>query len=84
MSALGLARRAAVAAAVAVLAVTVPLAPATGTFSFTRRDPALTKLAFTIWTSTDLEDWTEDAEATLAARLPEVDALLVAALQSWS
>ena len=32
-------------------------------FQYTRRDPALTGKHFTIWTSTDLIDWTEDTGA---------------------
>ncbi len=35
----------------------------TGTFSYTRRDPALTGLDYSIWTSTNLSDWAEDASA---------------------
>ena len=34
--------------------ISVPLNAAAGTFSYTRRDDALTKLNFEIWTSTDL------------------------------
>ncbi|MGD9419678.1 MAG: glycosyl hydrolase family 95 catalytic domain-containing protein [Verrucomicrobiota bacterium JB025] len=37
---------------------------ATGTFSYTRRAPDLTGLAYTIWTSTDLSNWAEDNAAT--------------------
>ena len=41
-----------------------PFEPLAGTFSYTRRDSALTGLTYTIWTSPDLETWTEDAGAT--------------------
>jgi hypothetical protein len=43
-----------------------PLDAGAGTFSYTRRDPALTGLTYTIWTSPDLSpgSWTEDAGAT--------------------
>ncbi|MEI8039100.1 MAG: immunoglobulin domain-containing protein [Verrucomicrobiota bacterium] len=42
--------------------ITVPLDPATGTFSYTRRaTPATTGLAYTVLTSTDLVTWTPDA-----------------------
>ncbi len=34
-----------------------------GTFSYTRRTPALTGLKYTVWTSTDLMNWTQDAGA---------------------
>jgi len=35
----------------------------TGAFSYTRRTPALTRLNYTVWTSTDLVNWTQDAGA---------------------
>jgi hypothetical protein len=38
--------------------VTVPLDPATGTFTYTRRDPALTGLTYSYEYSTNLVDWT--------------------------
>jgi hypothetical protein len=41
----------------------VPLSAA-GTFHYTRRARALTELNYTIWTSTNLVDWTEDTAAT--------------------
>ena len=42
--------------------IAVPLDPATGTFSYTRRaTPATTGLAYTVLTSTDLLTWTPDA-----------------------
>jgi autotransporter-associated beta strand protein len=36
---------------------------ATGTFTYSRRDDALTGLGFTVWTSPDLENWTPDDAA---------------------
>lgn len=36
---------------------------AAGTFSYTRRDPTLTGMNYTVWSSTDLLTWTEDAGA---------------------
>jgi hypothetical protein len=42
--------------------IIAPLDKTTGTFSYQRRS-ALAGIAFTIWTSTDLETWTKDAEA---------------------
>lgn len=38
-------------------------APSTGTFSYTRRKRTLSGMDFTIWTSTNLSDWTEDRGA---------------------
>ena len=44
--------------------ITVPLDKASGTFKYTRRaTPATTGLTYTVWTSTDLVHWTEDAGA---------------------
>ncbi|MDP0490406.1 MAG: LamG-like jellyroll fold domain-containing protein [Verrucomicrobiota bacterium JB023] len=34
-----------------------------GTLQYTRRNPALTGMVYTVWTSTNLLDWTEDTEA---------------------
>ena len=34
-----------------------------GVFSYTRRDPALTGLTYSVWTSTDMENWNEDTSA---------------------
>jgi hypothetical protein len=42
--------------------VTLPLDKATGTFRFRRRDPALSGLTYSTWTSTDLLNWTEDTQ----------------------
>ena len=38
------------------------LGPA-GSFRYTRRDPALTGLSYTVWTSPDLQTWSEDTGA---------------------
>ena len=47
--------------------ITVPLDKGTGTITYTRRDPALTSLTYTVWTSTDLAVWTEDPGALQSA-----------------
>jgi hypothetical protein len=44
--------------------IETPLNPVTGVFRYTRRDRTLTGLTYTVWTSTNLQDWTEDSEAT--------------------
>ncbi len=44
--------------------IITPLDPATGKFRYTRRDPARTGKTFTVWTSADLADWTQDTAAT--------------------
>ncbi len=47
--------------------IVVPLDKATGKFRYTRRaTPTTTGLTYTVWTSTDLATWTEDAGATLS------------------
>lgn len=38
--------------------------PDTGTFTYTRRKRPLSGMDFTVWTSTDLTNWTRDTEAT--------------------
>lgn len=43
--------------------ITVALDKDTGTFTYTRRDTALTDLSYTVWFSTDLVAWTEDVSA---------------------
>jgi autotransporter-associated beta strand protein len=43
--------------------ISIPLDAASGTVSYTRRDPALTRINYTVWTSSDLVDWTEDSGA---------------------
>lgn len=44
-----------------------------GTFSYQRRNPALTGLAHTVWTSTDLATWTQDSGAILNAAAPDAN-----------
>jgi len=44
--------------------ITVQVDPTTGTFSYTRRNPALTKLTYTVWASSNLTNWTEDTVAS--------------------
>jgi hypothetical protein len=43
--------------------IIMPLA-SNGIFQYTRRNPSLTGLAYTVWTSTDLLHWAEDAQAS--------------------
>ena len=50
--------------------ITVPLDKAAGTFSYTRREQALTVLTYTVWTSTDLATWTVDAGAVQTPGTP--------------
>ncbi|MFZ9935809.1 MAG: sialate O-acetylesterase [Luteolibacter sp.] len=52
----------------------VPLSPA-GVFSYTRRARALTELYYTIWTSTDLAEWTEDTAAIQTSGPPAASAV---------
>jgi len=47
--------------------ITVPLDKSAGTFTYTRRDPTLTSLNYTLWTSTNLASWTEDPGAKQSA-----------------
>jgi hypothetical protein len=47
--------------------VTAALDPGTDRFSYTRRDPAYHDLIYTIWTSTDLQSWTQDTAALQSA-----------------
>jgi hypothetical protein len=42
-----------------------------GIFSYTRRDRALTGLNYTVWTSTNLNDWTEDTGAQQTPGAPD-------------
>ena len=44
----------------------------TGAFRYSRRDRALTLLAYTVWTSTDLVTWTEDEGAEQSPDAPGV------------
>ncbi len=59
--------------------ITVPLNASAGTFSYSRREQALTTLAYTVWTSTDLATWTEDVGAvqTPGAPIAEVETVAV-------
>jgi alpha-galactosidase len=50
--------------------ITVPLSATAGTFTYTRRDDALTGKQFTVWTSGDLNTWTEDESAVQTAATP--------------
>ncbi len=47
--------------------ITVPLDKSAGTFTYTRRDPTLTSINYTVWTSTNLASWTEDPDAKQSA-----------------
>ncbi|MDG1301240.1 MAG: DNRLRE domain-containing protein, partial [Opitutae bacterium] len=47
--------------------VTAALDPGTDRFSYSRRDPAYHDLVYTIWTSTNLQAWTEDTAALQSA-----------------
>ena len=50
------------------------VAPAAGTFTYTRRQAAITGLDFTVWISTNLADWVEDTAATqVASPIPATD-----------
>ncbi len=44
--------------------ILAPLSKTAGTFTYSRRDNALTGLTYKVWTSPDLAVWTEDAGAT--------------------
>jgi hypothetical protein len=50
-----------------------------GSFSYTRRVPALTGLGYTVWTSTNLATWTQDTGAvqTPGAAVAEVETVVV-------
>ena len=70
--------------------ITVPLDKSTGTFEYTRRaTPATTGLTYTVWTSTDLVNWTKDAGAvegtvTTASGVQTVPVTISAGLLSAS
>ena len=52
----------------------------TGIFQYTRRNPDLTQLDYSIWSSTDLVNWTEDPQATqqsLSAANAEIETIEV-------
>jgi hypothetical protein len=53
--------------------ISIPLDAAAGTFSFTRRDDALTGRFSSVETSTDLMMWTKDNGAVLQAGAPDGD-----------
>ena len=46
-----------------------------GTITYTRRDPALTGMVYSVWTSSDLQAWTEDtaADARQVAGAPDAN-----------
>jgi autotransporter-associated beta strand protein len=48
-------------------AITSLPTPATGTFTYTRRKVSITGLDYTVWTSTNLNDWAEDTNAIQTA-----------------
>jgi hypothetical protein len=48
-----------------------PLDPTAHTFSYTRRDPALTGIGYTIWYSANLEEWLEDTGAQQEPGTPD-------------
>ena len=58
--------------------ITVPLNKSAGTFSYTRRDQALTGLTYTVWTSTNLATWTVDAGAVQTPGAPAANVQTVA------
>lgn len=47
-----------------------PLDRTTGTFTYTRLDPSLTGLVYSVWTTVDLQNWTEDTGAIQVAGEP--------------
>jgi len=52
--------------------ITSPLTTA-GMFAYTRRNPALTLLNYTVWTTTDLQNWTLDATASQTPNSPSAE-----------
>ena len=60
--------------------ISVPLNAATGTFSYTRRDPALTGQAYTVWTSNNLQNWTVDAGAVQTPGTPDLNGIQTVAV----
>lgn len=62
----------------------VALLEADGTIRYSRRDPALTGKRFTVWTSTNLRNWTEDTGAIQqpAPDATEVDVEIVEVIAS--
>ena len=61
--------------------ITVALNAAAGTFSYTRRDDALTGLNFEVWTSTDLDGWEKDAGAIQTPSDPDAHGVETVAVQ---
>jgi hypothetical protein len=64
--------------------IVTPLNPATGKFRYSRRDPVLTGKTFTVWTSGNLANWTQDTGATqlpgpMANSIETVEVTLTAA-----
>ncbi|NNM30820.1 MAG: hypothetical protein HKO57_14975 [Akkermansiaceae bacterium] len=62
--------------------ISVPLDSAAGTFTYTRRDPSLSGLGYTVWTSTTLDpgSWIEDTGAGQVPGSPDangVEAVMV-------
>lgn len=55
--------------------ITVPLDKTAGTFTYTRRDPALTGLTsyYSVWTSTDLAAWTQDTGVLQSAGTTDIN-----------
>jgi hypothetical protein len=58
--------------------IKVALDTSAGTFSYARRDPALTGLSYAVFTSTDLTTWTLDVGAVQAAGAPAAGVQTVA------
>jgi hypothetical protein len=53
--------------------ITAQLNKSTGQFSYIRRDPALTGLAYTVWTSTNLLTWAKDTIASAGQAVTATD-----------
>jgi hypothetical protein len=65
--------------------IAVQLNRSSGQFSYTRRaTPALTGLTYSVWTSTDLQTWTEDIDASQVPGTPVADVETVAVTLSAS
>jgi hypothetical protein len=57
-----------------------PFNPQSGGFSYTRRNPALTGYAYTVWTSSDLSKWSEDAGAQQVPGSPDANGVQTVAV----
>jgi hypothetical protein len=57
--------------------ISVPFNRAAGTFSYTRRNPTLTNLTYTVWTSATLGSWTEDSTALQSPGTPDANGMQV-------